>query len=255
MFSHYTASYKYVYSTKNTMEFLFLPCHTRDNWLGFHRLVLYWQCTSILVVWRQGKGIRAGGRVLRHVNRYTHRERKAGHLQRIRTFPIPSPPGCWRTPPAQMLLHAKALLYPANTYNWIRWNIQQPLTLLSFYHWDNTSKPFIKRQLYIQKKEHVGKTLCKTTPELSLNGDAPALQLNMMLWSEHVRLVWPSHQSSCLLLLQLSHLPAWVPFQDKAETGNQSPSFLVSSKWKRKKIGGATHCGGMPISTSKQNSF
>lgn len=98
---------------------------------------------------------------------------------------MPSPPGCRRT---QTLLHAKAWLYPANTYNWIRWNIQQLLTSLSFNHWDNTSKPFIKRQLYIQKKkkEHVGKTLCKITPELSLNGNVPAWQLNMMLWSLHM---------------------------------------------------------------------
>lgn len=50
--------------------------------------------------------------MLRHVNRYTQRERKAGHLQRIRTFLIPSPPGCRRTPPAQMLLPAKAFWTP-----------------------------------------------------------------------------------------------------------------------------------------------
>lgn len=141
-----------------------------------------------------------------------------GHLQRIRTFPIPLPPGCWKTPPAQTLLHTKALLYPANTYNWIRWDIQQPLTSLSFYHWDNTSKPFIKRQLYIQKKEHVGKTLCKTTPVLSLNGDAPALHLNVILWSEHVSEARVAFASVTLLAAPAaSNLPVWVPFQDTGE--------------------------------------
>lgn len=60
MVSHYTASYKYVYSTKNTMEILFLPCHIRDNWLGFHRLVLNWQCTSVLGVLATGQRDQGG---------------------------------------------------------------------------------------------------------------------------------------------------------------------------------------------------
>lgn len=166
--------------------------------------------------------------MLRHVNRYTQRERKAGHLQRIQTFLIPSPPGCWRTPPAQTLLHAKALLYPANTYNWIRWNIQQPLTSLSFYHWDNTSKPFIKRQLYIQKKEHVGKTLCKTTPVLSLNGDAPALQLNVILWAREAHVAFAS--VTLPAAPAASNLPVWVPFQDTGELQiNSSNSWSLQN--------------------------